>query len=200
MCWRGAMWSQRDAAPMPRRRTPAPVIRILERRHTKLVGTLTRSTRLFHVVPDDPRIPHDVYVPGPHAGAGQPKIGDKVVVELRRWESRESNLEGEIVETLGAPDAAGMDMASVIRQYDLPAGFSKQVEREAQAAGRVVHVRDLTGREDCRQHSVVTIDPDDANDFDDAFCLRRDGRGRWRLWIHIADVSHYVKPGTALDT
>ncbi len=175
------------------------VVRVLERRHTRLVGTLARSNRLFHVVPDDPRIPHDVSVPEPGSGAGQPRIGDKVVVALRRWESRRSNLEGEIVETLGSPTAPGVDMASVIRQYDLPAGFPKKVEREAQAAGRVVRRQDLAGREDCRGHPVVTIDPDDAKDFDDAFCLQREGPGRWRLWIHIADVSHYVKPGAALD-
>jgi len=197
---------QRDVATVGGRRPRTPqahtgtVIRVLERRHTRLVGTLARGKRLFHVVPDDPRIPHDVSVPEPRAGAGHPRVGDKVVVVLRRWESRESNLEGEIVETLGAPDAPGVDMASVLRQYNLPLHFPKAVEREAQAAGRLVHARDLAGREDCRRHAVVTIDPDDAKDFDDAFCLQRDGRGRWRLWIHIADVSHYVKSGTALDT
>ena len=126
-------------------------------------------------------------------------VGDKVVVELREWESRNSNPEGEIIEVLGAPDEEGVDMLSVLRQYDLPLHFPKAVLHEAHAIGSTVHPHDLAGRLDCRAHNVVTIDPDDAKDFDDAICLERVSPEQWRLWVHIADVSHYVKPGTALD-
>jgi len=90
-------------------------------------------------------------------------------------------------------------MLSVLRQYDLPLHFPKAVLREAEAFGTTVVPNDLHGRVDCRQHRVITIDPDDAKDFDDAICLQQSEQGHWRLWVHIADVSHYLKPGTALD-
>jgi len=175
------------------------VVRILERGRNRIVGTLHQGRASLHVVPDDPRIPHDILVP-PARDVGRPaRIGDKVVVELREWEWRNSSPEGEIVEVLGAPDAEGVDMLSVLRQYDLPLHFPKDVLAEAHAIGSVVHERDLADRLDCRAHNVITIDPDDAKDFDDAICLERISHDQWRLWVHIADVSHYVKPGTALD-
>jgi ribonuclease R len=161
---------------------------------------LQRGRQFLYVIPDDPRIPHDIYVPEPRDMGRPARIGDKVVVELREWESRHTNPEGEVVEVLGAPDAEGVDMLSVLRQYDLPLHFPKPVLHEAHAIGTTVHVRDGAGRVDCRRHRVITIDPDDAKDFDDAICLERVSPEQWRLWVHIADVSHYVKPGTALDT
>jgi ribonuclease R len=175
------------------------VVRILERKRTQMVGTLAQGRNSLFVIPDDPRMPHDIYVP-PARDVGRPaRIGDKVLVELREWESRHASPEGEIVEVLGAPDAEGVDMLSVLRQYDLPLHFPKAVLAEAHAIGSTVHEKDLAGRLDCRAHTVVTIDPDDAKDFDDAICLERVSPEHWRLWVHIADVSHYVKPGTALD-
>jgi ribonuclease R len=175
------------------------VVRILERRRTQIVGTLAMSKNFLYVIPDDPRIPHDVYVTPPRDVGRTANLGDKVVVELREWEERNANPEGEIIEVLGAPDEEGVDMLSVLRQYDLPLHFPKPVLGEAHAVGNVVHERDLAGRLDCRAHNVITIDPDDAKDFDDAICLEKISPEQWRLWVHIADVSHYVKPGTALD-
>ena len=176
------------------------VVRILERNRTQIVGTLQQGRQFLYVIPDDPRIPHDVYVPPPRDVGRPARVGDKVVVELREWVSRQANPEGEIVEVLGAADAEGVDMLSVLRQYDLPLHFPKAVLAEAHAIGSTVDLRDLADRLDCRQYQVVTIDPDDAKDFDDAICLEPAAPGQWRLWVHIADVSHYVKPGTALDT
>lgn len=175
------------------------VVRILERQRTQIVGTLRQSKQFLYVIPDDPRIPHDVYVTPPRDLGRPAREGDKVVVELREWESRHSNPEGEIIEVLGAPDEEGVDMLSVLRQYNLPLHFPKAVLAEAHAIGNVVHAKDLTDRLDCRAHNVITIDPDDAKDFDDAICLEKISAEQWRLWVHIADVSHYVKPGTALD-
>jgi ribonuclease R len=175
------------------------VVRILERKRTQMVGTLQRSKQFLYVVPDDPRIPHDIYVSEPRDVGRPAHIGDKVVVELREWESRHTNPEGEIVEVLGAPDEEGVDMLSVLRQYDLPLHFPKNVLVEANAIGKIVDPRDEAGRVDCRAHQVITIDPDDAKDFDDAICLGKISANQWRLWVHIADVSHYVKPGIALD-
>lgn len=175
------------------------VIRILERKRTQVVGTLQQSSRFLYVIPDDPRMPHDIYVPPPRDVGRPANVGDKVVVELHEWEARNANPEGEIIEVLGAPDEEGVDMLSVLRQYSLPLHFPKNVLHEARANGTTVQPHEHAGREDCRAHNVITIDPDDAKDFDDAICLQRLSRDEWKLWVHIADVSHYVKPGTALD-
>jgi ribonuclease R len=184
--------------------TTGTVVRILERARATIVGTLQRSKQFLFVIPDDPRIPHDIYVP-PASDTGRPaNIGDKVVVELHTWESRHTNPEGQIIEVLGPPDEEGVDMLSVLRHYNLPLHFPKKVLQDASALGKPRPQGEplpgeLEGRVDCRSHLVVTIDPDDAKDFDDAICLRRDGARQWRLWVHIADVSHYVRPGGALD-
>jgi ribonuclease R len=175
------------------------VIRVLERKRTQIVGTLQQGRQFLYVIPDDPRMPHDIYVP-PARDVGRPaQVGDKVVVELQAWESRHNNPEGEIIEVLGPPDAEGVDMLSVLRQYQMPLHFPKPVLNEARAIGSQIRPEEMAGREDCRRHQVVTIDPDDAKDFDDAICLQRVSDEQWKLWVHIADVSHYVKPGTALD-
>jgi len=176
------------------------VVRILERRRTQIVGTLQRSRQFLFVIPDDPRMPHDVYVPEPRDVGRPARVGDKVVVELGEWVSRHTNPEGEIIEVLGAPDEEGVDMLSVLRQYDLPLHFPKEALLEAEKIGNQVQAAELTGREDCRAQRVVTIDPDDAKDFDDAICLEHGPEDHWKLWVHIADVSNYVRPGTALDT
>jgi len=195
---------RRDVRPQGARAQPpdentGKVIRVLARRRTQIVGTLRRSRQFLYVIPDDPRVPHDIYVPEPRDVGRPAHVGDKVVVELREWESRHTSPEGEIIEVLGAPDAEGVDMLSVLRQYDLPLHFPKPALQEARSFGAEVRPHELAGREDCRNHRVITIDPDDAKDFDDAICLQRVSRDQWKLWVHIADVSHYVKPGSPLD-
>ncbi len=175
------------------------VVRVLERRRTHFVGTLKRTKQFLCVTPDDPRIGQDIFVP-PARDVGRPaRAGDKVMVEVRAWESDHSAPEGVITEVLGPPTAEGVDMLSVLRQYDLPLKFPASVLREAKRFGAEVSERDLAGRTDCRDHPVITIDPADAKDFDDAICLERSGHHEWKLWVHIADVSHYVKRGSALD-
>ena len=194
---------RRDAGPRasarPELQEPTGrVVRVLERTRTQIVGTLAQGRRFLYVIPDDPRIPQDILVPVP-TDVGRPaRVGDKVVVELGEWKSRHVNPEGEVIEVLGPPDAEGVDMLSVIRQYQLALHFPKRVLQEARAFGQQVQPAGVAGRVDCRQHPVVTIDPDDAKDFDDAICLQP-ADGRWKLWVHIADVSHYVTPGSLLD-
>src|ERR1700745_2275471 len=117
----------RGRRPRPEEEVTGKVIRILERARTQLVGTLQRSSQFLYVIPDDPRIPHDIYVPPARDVGRIPNIGDKVVVELREWQSRHVNPEGVIVEGLGAPDEEGVDLLSVLRQYNLPLHFPKPV-------------------------------------------------------------------------
>jgi len=188
----------RPGASAPDRATGA-VVRILERQRNQIVGTLQQGRQFLYVIPDDPRIPHDIYVPKPRDVGRSARRGDKVVVELGEWESRHTNPEGEVVEVLGAPDEEGVDMLSVLRQYHLPLHFPRNVLHEARSIRPEASTRDLAGRTDCRKHQVITIDPDDAKDFDDAFCLQGISGDQWRLWVHIADVSHYVMPDMALD-
>src|SRR5216110_2426128 len=178
------------------------VIRILERAHDTIVGTLQHSRNFYYVVPDDPRIVHDVYVQVPPRARlpKAPTDGDKVVVRLEAWESRHVNPEGDIIEVLGAATAPGIDMLSIIRKYDLPTEFPKTVLDEANRIPQSVEQKLIQGREDLRDQFVVTIDPDDARDFDDAINVEKiDNTGGWRLGVHIADVSAYVTPDSALD-
>src|SRR5438094_2048995 len=176
------------------------VIRILERAHDTIVGTLQQSRNFYYVVPDDPRFVHDIYVhperdqqPGTSAN-----VGDKVVVRLEPWESRHVNPEGEIIEVLGPASTPGIDMLSIIRKYHLPAEFPNDVLDQAERISEEIGARQLDGREDLRNEFIVTIDPDDARDFDDAIQVEKTNTG-WRLGVHIADVAGYVEPGSALD-
>jgi len=180
------------------------IVRVLERKRTSFVGTLQRSKQFLHVTPDDPRLPGAVYVPEPKDVGRKANVGDKVVVEITQWDSRQASPEGEIIEVLGAPDEEGVDMLSVLRHYDLPLHFPKNVLQEANTiaksrADNQPSAEECAGRVDCRSHDVITIDPDDAKDFDDAICIQKHGADQWKLWVHIADVSHYVRPGSALD-
>ncbi len=188
------------------------VIRILERAHDTIVGTLQRSRNFYYVVPDDPRFVHDVYV-GEVSDSSQARttgslpaessamaaqVGDKVVVRLEPWESRHVNPEGEIIEVLGPASAPGIDVLSVIRKYHLPTEFPRDVLDQALGISETIDERRLDGRTDLRDKFITTIDPDDARDFDDAIHVEKIGSG-WRLGVHIADVSAYVEPGSPLD-
>ena len=181
-------------------RTEGRVIRILERARDTIVGTLQHSKNFYYVVPDDPRIVHNVYVQIPPRDKvpKTPVRGDKVVVRLEDWQSRHVNPEGEIVEVLGAAGEPGIDMLSIIRKYNLPTEFPKTVTDEANRIPKSVEQRMIEGREDLRDKFIVTVDPDDARDFDDAIDVEQTDYG-WKLGVHIADVSAYVTPNSALD-
>ena len=177
------------------------VIKILTRARTDLVGTLQKSRQFYYVIPDDPRFPHDIYVTPILTSSKQlVPLGTKVIVKLLEWENRHINPEGEIIEILGSPQEAGIDMLSILKHYQLSTDFPKNVLEECRSLSLDL-APETWGeqRRDCRSHTVITIDPDDAKDFDDAICLMPFEKNQWKLWVHIADVSHYVKPGTALD-
>ncbi len=181
------------------------VIRILERAHDTVVGTLQRSRHFYYVVPDDPRFVHDIYV-RPVAGPPEDRrsktaaaVGDKVVVRLDHWQSRHVNPEGEIIEVLGPASAPGVDVLSIVRKYHLPTEFPTDVLEQAERIPETVDARQIAGREDLRNQFIVTIDPDDARDFDDAINVEKLTNGGWQLGVHIADVAAYMEPGSALD-
>ncbi|PYL77293.1 MAG: ribonuclease R [Verrucomicrobia bacterium] len=181
------------------------VIRILERAHDTLVGTLQRSRNFYYVVPDDPRFVHDIYV-RPVAAVQDDRrpetaatVGDKVVVRLDDWQSRHVNPEGEIIEVLGPASAPGVDVLSIVRKYHLPTEFPREVLQQAERIPETIDALQLAGRDDLRDQFIVTIDPDDARDFDDAIHVEKLSNGGWQLGVHIADVAAYVEPGSALD-
>src|SRR5438874_6969641 len=180
------------------------VIRILERAHETVVGTLQRSRNFYYVVPDDPRFVHDIYVrPVAVEEDRQSRtgatVGDKVVVRLDDWQSRHVNPEGEIIEVLGPASGPGVDVLSIIRKYHLPTEFSSDVLEQAERIPESIDAQQIVGREDLRNQFIVTIDPDDARDFDDAIHVEKLPNGGWQLGVHIADVATYVEPGSALD-
>lgn len=179
----------------------ARVIRILSRANDTMPGTL-RKTRLFwYVVPDDPRIARDILVPEPEKSGltPLPKENDKVVVRMGEWEQRHLNPVGEIIEVLGETHTPMAEYKAILRKYHLNPEFPAEVVE--QVAGIPDHVlpEEVEGRMDFRKILTLTIDPDDAKDFDDALSVERMDNGDLRVGIHIADVSHYVRPGSPLD-
>jgi len=195
---KSARRTARPAVPGERR---GRVIRILERKRTTLTGNL-QKTKLFHfVVPDDPRIIHDIYVSAPTESKLKPapKIGDKVVVELDEWTQRHVNPEGEIIEVLGRTNEPSAEFKGILRKFNLDTIFPQAVVEEATAVPNEVGQKERKNRLDLRSVPTLTIDPDDAKDFDDALSLEYLSGKNIRIGIHIADVSAYVNPDTSLD-
>lgn len=179
----------------------AKVIRILERANSKVVGTLRRSYSFWHVVPDDPKFFYDVIVSDP-AKSGvvpPPKENDKVVVRLNEWVQKHMNPTGEIVENLGESHTPMAEYRSILVKYDLSEAFPEDVEKCADSVPIEVSARDISGRFDARSIPTITIDPEDAKDFDDAISLRPAEGGNYEVGVHIADVSKYVKLSSPLD-
>ena len=173
------------------------VTRIISRGKSTFVGTYHKSEYYGFVVPDDPRVYRDFYIHERHSLNA--KDGQKVVVELEKWDSHKLNPEGRIVEVLGYPDEPGVDVVSVVRGFGLPIHFPKKVEKEARKAEMKITPKDLAERLDLRDWDIFTIDPADAKDFDDAVSLTRLENGNYLLGVHIADVSHFVPEGSAVD-
>ena len=171
------------------------VIRILERASDTVVGTLQKGHHVHYVIPDDTRMPHDIYT----RPALNAQVGDRVVVKLTEWTSRHVNPEGEIVEVLGRSDAPGVDILAIIRKHHLAMRFSEETLAEVSRVPERIPEAEYQRRTDLRQKFIITIDPDDAKDFDDAVNVDELPGGGWRLGVHIADVSHYVPPDGALD-
>jgi len=177
------------------------VVRVLSRERDTIVGNLRRGRREFVVQPDDPRFSYEIAVGDP-AKSGltpAPKEGDKVVVRLGEWHNRHDPLKGTLTARLGRTHEPRAELMGIFLKYELATEFPPDVEREAAAIPDRVQPRDLAHRLDYRDKAVFTIDPDDAKDFDDALSYEPLEHGDVRVGIHIADVSHYVLPGTPLD-
>jgi ribonuclease R len=178
-------------------RPEGEVVRILQRANKTIVGVFQKSKSYGFVVPDDKRFNLDVYISADDIG--EAKNGDKVVVEITSWPQKRHNPEGRIIEVLGQAGAPGVDVLSIIRKYQLPEDFPTEVLREADKLPEQVRETDLTGRRDLRHIKMVTIDGADAKDLDDAVSIVRLSNGNYKLGVHIADVSYYVREGSILD-
>jgi len=172
------------------------IMQVLERAVTHVVGTFERHGALGIVTPTDARVRSDIFVKltdGP-----RPKPNDIVVVRITRYATQRDAMQGVIEEVLGRADAPGVDVEIVIREHSLPTAFPEEVEAAANTLSQDVEGELKRGREDVRDLFTITIDPTDAKDFDDAISIERRGSG-FRLWVHIADVSHYVPWGSVID-
>ena len=174
------------------------IVRVLERATRQFVGTYHEREGEGLVRVDGTVFSHSIYVGDP--GAKGVRTGDKVVFEMLRFPSPEDRGEGVITEILGPRGTPGVDTLSVIRAFGLPDKFPEDVLEEAREAAAAFHEDDLHGREDFTKQVIVTIDPADARDFDDAISLTVDAKSKhWQLGVHIADVGHFAPPGSALD-
>lgn len=187
-------------AMFPQRKGKKPegeIVEVLQRKRTDFVGVLHISHGYVFVVPDMDSVPVDIFVPkGELHGA---KNGQKVVVHLVDWPENSGNPFGEIIRVLGDPGDNDVEMESILLSHDYPLEFPEEVEKEAAAIKLKVKSEELKVRRDFRKVFTVTIDPADAKDFDDAISLQRLPNGHWQVGVHIADVSYYVKPGSAID-
>jgi len=179
-----------------RGRAQGAVVEVLERAQRRIVGRLHAEHGVTFLAPADRRIAQDVLVPPGEAGRAQP--GQVVSVELIAQPTRQAQPVGRVVEVLGQHDDAGIEVEIALRKFDLPHEFPRRAQALAAKLPDAVRPQDGGGRRDLRLLPFVTIDGETAKDFDDAVCARREGRG-FRLWVAIADVSHYVRHGDALD-
>lgn len=177
------------------------VVKILERAFSSTTGTLLRTRYYWSVRPDDPRIAKDILVPDPARSPlfPQPKEGEKVVVRLNEWTRRSENPTGEIEKVLGESHTPLAEYRAILFRYHLSPKFPDAVAAELRDVPAKVSPKEMRGRRDIRGVFTITIDPDDAKDFDDALSVETLPEGKTRVGVHIADVSHYVRPGTALD-
>ena len=179
------------------KRAEGKIKKIIKHEKETVVGTFQESRNFGFVVPDDKAFGTDIFISkGKFLNA---KNNQKVVVKITKYPQKGKNAEGEIIEVLGSIDEAGVDMLSIIKEYDLPAEFPENVIEEAKKYGDKIDAKDIKNRIDCRQDVIFTIDGEDAKDLDDAVRVIKLKNGNYRLDVHIADVSYYVREGSLLD-
>ena len=179
-------------------RAEGKVIRVLERSASTIVGRYVLDPNgLGYVTPFDRKITTDIMVPTGETRGAQPS--DMVAIEITRWPTPTRNPAGRIVDVLGDIDAPGVDLQIIIRKHGIPEAHGDEALTEAKRIGTAVKDKDLEGRTDFRHTPTVTIDGEHARDFDDAITIEKLANGNYWLGVHIADVSHYVREGSALD-
>jgi len=179
------------------KRLSGEVIRILERHNKTIVGSFELSKNFGFVVPDDKHIYYDIFVPKKEVNGAQQ--GQKVVVEITRWPEERRNPEGKVIEILGDKGEPGVDIEAIIRKLDLPKSFPQAVQDYVADIPEEIPSAEASRRRDLRDVKMVTIDGEDAKDFDDAVSIEKLDDQQVRLGVHIADVSYYVKEDAVLD-
>ncbi|MEK5272232.1 ribonuclease R [Aeribacillus sp. FSL K6-8394] len=178
-------------------RQEGTVIRILERGITEIVGTYTESKNFGFVIPDDKKIVNDIFIPK-NASNGAVE-GHKVIVRLTSYPEGRMSAEGEVVQILGHKNDPGVDILSIIHKHQLPLSFPEDVLKQANETPDEIKSEEIKNRRDLRNELIITIDGEDAKDLDDAVTVTKLNNGCYKLGVHIADVSYYVKEGTPID-
>ncbi len=183
----------------PQRKMHKPegeVVEIIKRARTRFVGRIQKMDKFAFLLCDNRNMVVDIFIhPSDLAGA---EDGEKAIVEMTDWPERMNNPVGRVVKRLGRPGDNNVEMQSILADYDFPLEFPAEAEKEA-AAIKNPTKKELEGRKDFRKVTTFTIDPADAKDFDDALSYRKLDNGYVEVGVHIADVSHYVTPGSAID-
>ena len=180
-----------------RGRREGMIVEILKRRFEQIVGRYYREDGFGILVPDSKRVSHEILIPDQNAGSAED--GQFVVAQITEYPSKRRKAVAKIVEVLGDSTTPGLEIEVAVRSHDIPHVWPSAVEKETYRFAEEVGEADLQGRADLRDIPFVTIDGEDAKDFDDAVFARRHNKGGWTLFVAIADVSHYVKIGSALD-
>ena len=173
------------------------VVKIIKHEKDTVVGTFQKNKNFGFVVPDDKNFGTDIFIS--KSNWGKARNNHKVLVKILKYPENGKNAEGEIIEVIGGVNEAGVDMLSLIKQYELPYKFPEEVVKEAKAFGTQIDKSDLNNRKDLRQDIIFTIDGEDAKDLDDAIHVEKLPNGNYKLDVHIADVSNYVREKTELD-
>ena len=173
------------------------IVKILHHKVEKVVGIFKNSKSFGFVIPDDKRLGTDIFISKKYFSGA--KNNQKVVVKLTKYPEQGKNAEGKIVEIIGYMDQAGVDILSLVKDYDLPYEFPGKVLKEAQSIKQEIAKKDIPYRLDLRDEEIFTIDGEDAKDLDDAVQVKKLENGNYFLGVHIADVSYYVKEGSMLD-
>ncbi len=179
------------------RKLEGRIIEIIERKRKQFVGVIEHSGKYAFLIPDDLSTPMDIYIPASNLKGA--KNGEKAVARITDWPEHSKNPFGEVIKVLGKPGEHEVEMQSILADVGYPVDFPKRVEDEAHKIDVTISDKEIAGRKDFRKTFTCTVDPEDAKDFDDALSLRKLKNGNWEVGIHIADVSHYVKPDSAID-
>lgn len=179
------------------RKTEGQIVEVLERGRTQFVGTVQISGKFAFLVPDDVNIPIDIFIP--KEALNKAANGQKAIARITEWPERSKNPFGEIIQVLGEPGDNNVEMNSILASFEFPLQFDPETLREAEKIPTEISAQEIARRLDFREVWTCTIDPPDAKDFDDALSLKKLENGDWEVGVHIADVSYYVKPDSAID-